>query len=94
MLRDAGISEDQARKWEKLAAVPDETFERELADEYDAAQERGEVASGRDGPGAGVLDGNAKATNAELGLTRKDIHEARRRSVPRRPSCLRHGAKR
>lgn len=50
---------------------------RRLADEYDAAQERGEVSSGRDGPGAGVLHGNAKATVADLGLTRKAIHEAR-----------------
>jgi hypothetical protein len=50
---------------------------RRLADEYDAAQERGEVASGRDGPGAGVLNGNAKATVTDIGLTRKDIHDAR-----------------
>ncbi|MFH6786806.1 hypothetical protein [Methylobacterium sp. MA0201] len=50
---------------------------RRLADEYDAAQERGEVASGRDGPGAGVSDGNAKATVTDLGLTRKQVHEAR-----------------
>jgi hypothetical protein len=50
---------------------------RMLADEYDAAQERGEVASGRDGPGAGVADGNAKATAADVGLSRKDVHEAR-----------------
>jgi hypothetical protein len=50
---------------------------RRLADEYDAAQERGEVANGRDGPGAGVSNGNAKTTVAEIGLTRKEIHEAR-----------------
>ena len=50
---------------------------RRLADEYDAAQERGEVSTGRDGPGAGVLDGNAKATVSDLGLTQKAIHEAR-----------------
>ena len=48
-----------------------------LADEYDKAQERGEVASGRDGPGAGVLHGNAKATAADIGLSRKEIHQAR-----------------
>jgi hypothetical protein len=41
------------------------------------AQERGEVSSGRNGPGAGVLNGNAKATAKEIGLTRKEIHEAR-----------------
>ena len=51
---------------------------RRLADEVDAAQERGEVANGRDGPGAGVLDGNAKATAADIGLSRKEIHEDRK----------------
>jgi len=49
-----------------------------LADEYDAAQERGEVADGRDGPGAGVMDGDAKATAADLGLHREDIRQARK----------------
>lgn len=50
---------------------------RKLANEYDAAQERGEVSTGRDGPGAGVLDGNAKATVTDLGLTKQQVHEAR-----------------
>lgn len=49
-----------------------------LADEYDSAQERGELATGRDGPGAGVVDGNAKATSADIGLRRDEIHEARK----------------
>jgi hypothetical protein len=49
----------------------------ELEPGYDAAQERGEVASGRDGPGAGVSNGNAKATVADVGITRKEIHDAR-----------------
>ena len=49
----------QAKSLEIEAAA-----ERRLADEYDAAQERGEIATGRDGPGAGVTDGNAKATAA------------------------------
>lgn len=48
-----------------------------LANEYDAAQARGEVANGRDGPGAGVVDGNAKATAAQLSLRRDELHEAR-----------------
>ncbi len=51
--------------------------QRRLAEEYDAAQERGEIATGRDGPGAGVTDGNAKATAADIGLSRKEVHEAR-----------------
>ncbi len=48
---------------------------RKLADEYDAAQERGEVA-GRGKP-VNVPDGNNKTTTADLGLSRKAIHEAR-----------------
>lgn len=49
---------------------------RRLADEYDAAQDRGEVASV--GQPSIVPEGNDKpATAADLGLSRKDIHEAR-----------------
>ena len=50
---------------------------RRLADEYDAAQERGEVATGRDGPGAAFQTGTPRPRAADLGLSRKDIHEAR-----------------
>ncbi|MFE0233638.1 hypothetical protein ACFW0F_06855 [Brucella anthropi] len=46
-----------------------------LAEEYDAAQDRGEVAS--KGKPINVPDGNIKATSAEIGISRKDIHEAR-----------------
>lgn len=49
---------------------------RRLADEYDAAQERGEVAKIGDNLPS-VPNGNAKATSADLGISRKDIHEAR-----------------
>lgn len=50
---------------------------RRLADEYDAAQERGEV--GQEGRPKTVSDGNGivPITAADLGLSRKDIHEAR-----------------
>lgn len=48
---------------------------RRIADEYDAAQERGEVAT--DGRPKTVPDGNGKATAADIGLSRKGIHEAR-----------------
>lgn len=54
---------------------------RRLADEYDAAQARGEVARSGDTlrTGPGVPKQNAgKATAADVGLTRKEIHEARR----------------
>ena len=44
---------------------------RRLADEYDAAQERGEISK----QGAHVPEGNMKTD--DLGLSRKDIHEAR-----------------
>lgn len=48
---------------------------RRLADEYDAAQERGEIASV--GKPVNVPVGNNKPTSREIGLSRKDIHEAR-----------------
>lgn len=48
---------------------------RRLADEYDAAQARGEVASGRP---KSVENGNTfQATASDLGLRRDQIHEAR-----------------
>lgn len=49
---------------------------RRLADEYDAGQERGEVAT--KGKRVNVPDRNIKATAAEIGITRKEVHEARR----------------
>lgn len=49
---------------------------RRLADEYDAAQERGEVAGPRDGS-AGRYNGERPASAFDLGLNRKAIHEAR-----------------
>lgn len=52
-----------------------------LANEYDAAQERGEVATQSRG-GANIADGvpggNTVVTVSDLGLTRKAVHEARR----------------
>jgi hypothetical protein len=49
-----------------------------LADEYDAAQERGEVSRGGGRPDC-VVDRNAvPATAADLGLRRDEIYEARR----------------
>ena len=53
---------------------------RRLADEYDAAQERGEVATRQNNPGSTghVPEQNMPpATAADLGLSRKAIHEAR-----------------
>jgi hypothetical protein len=50
---------------------------RRLADEYDAAQDRGEVASPRDGKLGRSEPERLKPTAADLGISRKDIHEAR-----------------
>ena len=49
---------------------------RRLADEYDLAQERGEVI-GRNGGGDTTVPVRNAATAADIGLTRKEIHEAR-----------------
>jgi hypothetical protein len=48
---------------------------RRLADEYDAAQERGEVATSRDGGRRSKLE--RLPTAADIGLNRAEIHEAR-----------------
>lgn len=47
---------------------------RRLADEYDAAQERGEVATRSD---QNLLPDRKKVSVSDIGLTHKDIHEAR-----------------
>jgi hypothetical protein len=58
--------------------VADALAKLRLADEYDAAQERGEVGQ-RTGRPKVVPDQNdfSPATAEEIGLTRKQIHEAR-----------------
>lgn len=52
---------------------------RRLADEYDAAQARGDIARlGTNQSQLGVSDGNTRpATASDLGLSRKSIHDAR-----------------
>jgi hypothetical protein len=50
--------------------------ERRLADEYDAAQKRGEVARVSDGRRFSKGE-DLKPTVANIGLTNKQIHEAR-----------------
>lgn len=62
--RASALDDDVARQAELL-----------LADEYDAAQERGEVATA--GEPVNVPDGNNKPTATGIGISRKDIHEAR-----------------
>jgi hypothetical protein len=50
---------------------------RRLADEYDAAQERGEVAGHGGARNFNVPDQNVEPSAKDIGLSRKDIHEAR-----------------
>ncbi len=50
---------------------------RRLADEYDAAQERGEVQKHGGNRVSNVPDRNFAPRASDLGLSRKDIHEAR-----------------
>jgi hypothetical protein len=50
---------------------------RRLADEYDLAQERGEVQNPGGDRVSKVSKQNNAATVADIGLTRKEIHEAR-----------------
>lgn len=52
----------------------------QLAEEYDAAQERGEVAGRQNNPGSQgyVGGGNMPATAADLNLRRDEIHDARK----------------
>ena len=68
----AGVSFDFSQDALEIEALA----KRRLADEYDAAQERGEVSSQRRHP-SHVPDENMRAASADLGLTRKDIYEAR-----------------
>src|SRR5258706_6345672 len=72
--RQGGLHRAQADALEIEAAA-----KRRLADEYDAAQERGEVAKlGTNQSASGVPNGNTRpAAAADIGLPRKDIHEAR-----------------
>lgn len=57
------------------ALLIESNAKRRLADEYDAAQERGEVAS--PGQHRAVQDGNSRATSDDIGFTRRAIMEAR-----------------
>lgn len=50
---------------------------RRFVDEYDAAQDRGEVKSNGGARNFTVPNQNSEPSAADLGLSRKDIHEAR-----------------
>jgi hypothetical protein len=68
-----------ARQLQADALEIETAAQRRLADEYDAAQERGEVQSPGGDRMSKVPDrNNAPATVAQLGLSRKEIHEDRK----------------
>jgi len=64
---------------------------RRLADEYDAAQERGEVQSRGGDRVSKVPERNIAPTAAEIGLGRKQIHDARqiRDAIAEQPGIVR-----
>src|SRR4051812_1672499 len=66
---------ERAKRTQADALLIDSQAKRRLADEYDAAQGRGEV-SVRGQHGDHVPDENMRATVADLSLTRKQVHEA------------------
>jgi hypothetical protein len=65
-----------AHQMEADALLIEAGAKRRLADEYDAAQKRGEV-SVQGQHGDHVPAENMRATAADIGLTRKQVHEAR-----------------
>jgi DNA N-6-adenine-methyltransferase (Dam) len=68
---------DKARCLQGEALRIDARAKFRLAEEYDAAQERGEVAGHGGARNFNVPDENVETTVADIGLTRKDIFEAR-----------------
>ncbi len=60
------------------AALIEARAKMRLADECDAAQDRGEVAGHGGGRNFKVADSNVETTTADLGLRRDEIHEARK----------------
>lgn len=61
------------------------TAKRRLADEYDAAQNRGKVRQQGRRKTVNVSDGFVP-TAADLGFTRKDVQEFRHFATPKSPS--------
>jgi len=65
----------KARRLQGDALLIEARAKIRIAAEYDAAQARGEVAKGRP---KSLPDGNTSATVEEIGLSSKEIHEARK----------------
>jgi hypothetical protein len=82
--RRSGRDSEYATRWRSIKALA----KRRLADEYDAAQERGEVVGPADRRSNSRPEAN-KATASDIGLTHKEIHEARqvRDAIRRSSEC-------
>lgn len=68
-----------AGRWRADALEIEAAADARLADEYDAAQERGEVRKDGQRGGKAIPDENSlvPATIGEIGLSSKEIHQAR-----------------
>jgi hypothetical protein len=66
-----------AARMQADALLIEATAKRRLADEYDAAQERGEVQSAGGDRVSNIPKRNNAATVGEIGLSSKGVHEAR-----------------
>lgn len=60
-----------------LKQAKEPAAKRRLADEYDAAQEKGDVAGHGGARNFKVPNGNVEPSAADVGLSRKEIHDAR-----------------
>lgn len=85
-LRDARPAEAAAYRAQADALDIEAQAKRRLADEYDAAQERGEIARSGDTlrKGTGVPKENSgKLTASDVGLSPQEIYEAVRSGMPK-----------
>ncbi|MGY2907033.1 hypothetical protein [Bradyrhizobium sp. URHC0002] len=73
---NSDLAEKPAYRAQADASKIEAQAKRRIADEYDAAQARGEVATARDGDHR-RSDRERPPTAADIGLSRKEIHEAR-----------------
>jgi hypothetical protein len=80
-----------ARKFKADAMEIENRADCRIADEYDAAQERGEIRTQESGRPKSVPNGNTYATLTDIGLTRKQVHQARqiRDAEKKKPGAIR-----
>ena len=70
----AGMSTHQAKQAVRVASVPQDVFDTVIDDD---AQERGEVGQQTGRPKVVTNENDFIPSAADIGLSRKDIHEAR-----------------